>query len=41
MGRYEDSVLPADYSDLDVIRKGDHYYAITSTWTTDGHAVKP
>jgi beta-xylosidase len=31
-GRYQNPVLPADYSDLDVIRKGDDYYAITSTF---------
>ena len=31
-GRYRNPVLPADYSDLDVIRKGDDYYAITSTF---------
>lgn len=40
VGRYQDSVVPADYSDFDVIRKGDDYYAITSTWATDGHTVK-
>ncbi|WP_200948889.1 MULTISPECIES: glycoside hydrolase 43 family protein [unclassified Massilia] len=31
-GRYRNPVLPADYSDLDAIRVGDDYYAITSTF---------
>jgi beta-xylosidase len=31
-GHYRNPVLPADYSDLDVIRTGDDYYAITSTF---------
>lgn len=31
-GRYQNPALLADYSDLDVIRKGDDYYAITSTF---------
>jgi beta-xylosidase len=31
-GRYRNPVLPADYSDLDVIRVGDDYYAISSTF---------
>ena len=31
-GHYQNPVLPADYSDLDVIRKGDDYYAISSTF---------
>jgi beta-xylosidase len=30
-GRYVNPVLPADYSDLDAIRVGDDYYAISST----------
>ena len=31
-GRYRNPVLPADYSDLDAIRVGDDYYAISSTF---------
>jgi beta-xylosidase len=31
-GRYLNPVIPADYSDLDCIRVGDDYYAITSTF---------
>lgn len=31
-GRYRNPVLPADYSDLDAIRVGDDYYAITSSF---------
>lgn len=31
-GRYRNPVLPADYSDLDVTRVGDDYYAISSTF---------
>ena len=30
-GTYVNPVLPADYSDLDAIRVGDDYYAISST----------
>ncbi len=30
-GTYHNPVLPADYSDLDCIRVGDDYYAISST----------
>lgn len=30
-GRYRNPVLPADFSDLDAIRVGDDYYAISST----------
>ena len=29
--RYENPVIPSDYSDLDCIRVGDDYYAISST----------
>ena len=31
-GHYRNPVLPADYSDLDAIRVGDDYYAISSTF---------
>lgn len=31
-GRYRNPILPADYSDLDAIRVGDDYYAISSTF---------
>ena len=31
-GTYRNPVLPADYSDLDCIRVGDDYYAISSTF---------
>jgi len=31
-GYYENPVLPADYSDVDCIRVGDDYYAISSTF---------
>jgi beta-xylosidase len=31
-GRYRNPVLPADYSDLDAIRVGDDYFAISSTF---------
>ena len=31
-GKYLNPVIPADYSDLDCIRVGDDYYAITSTF---------
>lgn len=31
-GRYRNPVLPADYSDLDAIRVGDDYYAISSSF---------
>ena len=31
-GTYLNPVIPADYSDLDCIRVGDDYYAITSTF---------
>jgi beta-xylosidase len=31
-GRYRNPVLPADYSDLDALRVGDDYYAISSTF---------
>jgi beta-xylosidase len=31
-GRYRNPVLPADYSDLDAIRVGEDYYAISSTF---------
>jgi hypothetical protein len=31
-GTYVNPVLPADYSDLDCIRVGDDYYAISSTF---------
>src|SRR3954469_19597970 len=31
-GYYENPVLPADYSDIDCIRVGDNYYAISSTF---------
>lgn len=31
-GYYENPVLPADYSDIDCIRVGDDYYAISSTF---------
>jgi beta-xylosidase len=31
-GSYRNPVLPADYSDLDAIRVGDDYYAISSTF---------
>src|SRR3954464_6171784 len=31
-GYYQNPVLPSDYSDLDCIRVGDDYYAISSTF---------
>ena len=31
-GTYANPVLPADYSDIDCIRVGDDYYAISSTF---------
>src|SRR4051812_1636967 len=31
-GTFKNPVLPADYSDLDVIRVGENYYAISSTF---------
>src|SRR5438105_1966657 len=31
-GTYRNPILPADYSDLDCIRVGDDYYAISSTF---------
>jgi beta-xylosidase len=31
-GTYQNPILPADYSDLDCIRVGDDYYAISSTF---------
>ncbi|HSH96559.1 MAG TPA: family 43 glycosylhydrolase, partial [Roseimicrobium sp.] len=31
-GTYRNPVLPSDYSDLDCIRVGDSYYAISSTF---------
>ncbi len=30
-GTYRNPILPSDYSDLDCIRVGDDYYAISST----------